>query len=211
MTVTGEGLARERRALVARLRDLPQEQWSTPSLCAGWTVHHVLAHLTTPFLVSVPAMGLQFLRHRGISAAMDAATQRLAQRPPAELLDVLERHAGSTFRPPGLPLASPMTDAVVHSADVRWGLGDDHADWGDPSRLRPVLGFLTGRRAVLGFVPPGRLAGLRLVAVDTHWSSGAGAEVRGPALPLAMGVLGRTAALEHLSGDGVEVLRSRLA
>ena len=205
-----DDIAAERRALVARLRDLPDEQWQTPSLCQGWTVHHVLAHLTTPFLVSRPAMGLRFLRHGGIGAGMDATARALAARPAQELLDVLERNAGSSFVPPGFRLATPLTDAVVHSADIRWALGDAHTDWGDPARLRPVLGFLVSPMAIGGFLPPSRRSGLRLVATDAEWQHGAGAEVRGPSLSLALGLLGRRAALEDLSGDGVAVLGSRL-
>jgi uncharacterized protein (TIGR03083 family) len=102
----------ERRLLVERLQGLPCAQWATPTACTGWTVQHVLAHLTIPFLVEVPAMGLAFVRHRSISRAMDAATQRLAERDPEELLSVLSANASSRFRPPGLPLAGLSRDGV---------------------------------------------------------------------------------------------------
>src|SRR5690606_7949013 len=36
----------ERAALVGALTDLPAERWEEPSLCTGWSVHDVLAHLT---------------------------------------------------------------------------------------------------------------------------------------------------------------------
>ncbi|GAA1932581.1 hypothetical protein GCM10009837_67930 [Streptomyces durmitorensis] len=36
----------ERAALVADLADLSDDQWATPSLCAGLMVREVLAHLT---------------------------------------------------------------------------------------------------------------------------------------------------------------------
>ena len=203
-----EVIAAERRALVERLSGLPEEDWERPTACAGWTVRHVVAHLTIPFQVSVPAMGLAFLRHRGISRGIDAATRRLAAaHQPAELLDVLAANAESRFAPPGLPLAAPLTDAVGHSSDIRWALGDPVADWGDPGRLRPVLDFLTGPKALLGFVPRGRLRGVALQAEDLDWSHGSGAVVRGPALLLAMGVLGRQAALAGLTGEGVARLR----
>jgi uncharacterized protein (TIGR03083 family) len=204
-------IAAERRGIVTRLRELPDEQWQTPSLCSGWTVHHVLAHLTTPFLVSRPAMGLRFLRHRGIGPAMDAAARSLAQRSPQELLDVLERNAGSRFVPPGFGLTAPLTDAVVHGADIRWALGDPHDDWGDPERLRPVLDFLVSPMARGGFLPPSRRSGLRLRTCDQSWESGRGAEVSGPSLSLALGLLGRREALGDLSGEGVALLASRLS
>lgn len=203
-------LAAERRRLVSDLRGLTDEQWQTPSLCAGWTVHHVLAHLTTPFVVSPQLMATRVLRHRGIGAAMDATARDLARRDPQELLDVLEAHAEHSGRPPGLPLAAPLTDVVAHGADVRWALWPDRADTGDPQRLQPVLRFLCGPRAAAGFVPPGRTKGLRLEATDLPWTHGTGAPVRGPALPLALGILGRRAARDQLHGDGVALLLSRL-
>jgi hypothetical protein len=141
---------------------------------------------------------------------MDATARQLAQRPPQELLDVLERNAGSSFVPPGFSLPTPLTDVVVHSADIRWALGDGHADGGDPARLRPVLGFLVGPLAIGGSLPPSRRAGLHLVASDQPWEHGSGAEVRGPSLSLALALLGRRPALEDLCGDGVEVLVGRL-
>src|ERR1700719_2124583 len=37
----------ERVALIADLEGVPDEKWSTQSLCADWTVRDVLAHITT--------------------------------------------------------------------------------------------------------------------------------------------------------------------
>ncbi len=193
----------ERLSLVERLRDLPTDDWARPSLCEGWTVHHVLAHLCTPFLVSVPRLSLEILRARGMDGAMDRVTRLLAVRGPAELLDVLERHAGSRFHPPGMPATTPYTDAVVHSIDIRWALGDPHTDTGDPARLVPVLDFLLSPRALAGFVARGRLRGLQLVATDVDWSHGAGERISGPALSLAAAILGRGPALDDLDGAGV--------
>jgi uncharacterized protein (TIGR03083 family) len=205
-----DDIAHERRTLVERLRPLPADQWQTPSLCTGWTVHQVLAHLTTPFLVSRPTMGLRFLRHRGIGTAMDATARSLGRRSPQELLDVLEQNATSSFAPPGVGLVAPLTDAVVHGVDIRWPLGDPHADWAKPQRLRPSLDFLLGRRATLGFLPASRPRALHLVATDQDWSRGTGPEVRGTSLALALGLLGRRPALDDLTGEGVAVLAGRL-
>ncbi|MFN2523310.1 MAG: maleylpyruvate isomerase family mycothiol-dependent enzyme [Mycobacteriales bacterium] len=204
-----ELIARERLELVELLRGLAPEDWQRPSLCAGWTVHHVLAHLCTPFAVSKPRMMATFATAGGIGRAIDQTARRLAEREPAELLAVLAANARSTFRPPGLPHAAPLTDAVAHGADIRWALSPARDDWGDPARLRPVLDFLTGVRARAGFVPPGRLRGLALVADDLDWSTGDGDEVRGPALGLIMAVLGRPAAHPLLTGAGVPVLAAR--
>jgi hypothetical protein len=48
-----------------------------------------------------------------------------------------------------------------------------------------------------------------LRATDTDWSHGSGPEVTGPAIALVMAMTGRKAALDDLSGPGVDVLRSR--
>lgn len=201
--MTADTIRRERLLLVERLADLPESQWETPSLCAGWSVRHVLAHLVTPFVVSAPAMAVAVTRHRGIGRAMDAHARKIAARPTEELLGLLRRNAASTFRPPGMPATAPLTDAVAHSADIRWALGDDPADWGDPERLRPVLDFLVSPRAAAGFVPPRRLRGIELVAQDTGWRHGSGELVEGPSLALALGALGRSAAYPLLTGPGV--------
>ena len=205
----GEVIRDERLRLVERLRALAPDDWSTPSLCEGWTVHHVVAHLVTPFVVSSPGMAMRVVRARGISAAMDTVAGTLAQRPRDELITLLEHNAGSTFRPPGLPASAPLTDVVVHSADIRWAVGDEHRDWADPARLGPVLDFLVSPRARAGFVPRGRIRGLRLVADDQDWAHGVGTEVRGPSLHLAMGILGRSAGVAELQGDGARLLLRR--
>jgi hypothetical protein len=73
-----------------------------------------------------------------------------------------------------------------------------------------VLGFLVSPMAGGGFLPPSRRSGLRLVATDQDWEHGAGAEVRGPSLSLALALLGRRPALDDLTGDGAAVLGARV-
>lgn len=46
--------AAERDQLVTQLRDLTEPQWATPSLCGGWTVRDVAAHLLMPYELSLP-------------------------------------------------------------------------------------------------------------------------------------------------------------
>lgn len=149
----------------------------------------------------LPDLGVVHLvPQRSIGGAMDATARRIAaEREPGDLLSTLEANASSTFRPPGMPPAAPLTDAVAHGADIRWALGDPAADWSSPSRLLPVLDFLTSPPARAGFVPPGRLRGMTLVVEDQDWRHGEGAVVRGASLAVVMGVLGRGAAAPHLS------------
>ena len=64
---------------------------------------------------------------------MHAVAVELGQRDPHELMEALSTNAFSTFRPPGLPASAPLTDVVVHAADIRWALTADRADQGDPA------------------------------------------------------------------------------
>lgn len=202
-----ELVARERLLLVERLSHLTAGDWQRPSLCEGWAVRHVVAHLVTPFLVGPATMALHVARHRGVAGAMDAIARRIAdEHAPDELLAVLTRHARSRFRPPGLPASAPLTDVVAHSADIRWALGDPVSDWAEPARLAPALDFLVSARARAGFVPGGRLRGVALTADDAEWRWGGGETVTGPSLALVMATLGRTEAGPLLRGPGVSRL-----
>ena len=73
-----------------------------------------------------------------------------------------------------------------------------------------VLDLLASKKAQNGFGTKGKMKGLRFEATDVEWSSGEGTLVRGPAEPLIMALCGRSAVLDELEGDGVEVLRGRL-
>jgi uncharacterized protein (TIGR03083 family) len=94
-----------------------------------------------------------------------------------------------------------LTELVVHGQDLRRPLGLPIAFSTDA--LRYVLAFLATPKAHRGFVPRGRLDGLRLEADDLDWSHGDGALVRGPGAALAYAMCGRSAADGELGGPGV--------
>lgn len=48
--------AQERDLLVQDLAQLGPRQWTNPSLCPGWRVRDVMAHLLMPFELGVPGM-----------------------------------------------------------------------------------------------------------------------------------------------------------
>jgi uncharacterized protein (TIGR03083 family) len=202
-------IADERRRLAALVSELTAAQQATQSLCSEWNVRDVVAHLVVPLEVSIPKFVLAMLACRG---NFDRANVRLAReqarRPFGELTEVLRRKADSRFTPPGLGPEAPLTDLVVHGLDIRWPLGlqrDIPAE-----RLRKVLIFLTATPGG-GVVPKGALDRLRFEATDIDWAHGSGPTVSGHAEALLLAITGRTAALGHLSGQGVSTLRSRLA
>lgn len=119
-------IAAERRELADLLAGLTAEQRSTRSLCAGWTVHDVAAHLVVPLEVGLPTFALAMLACRGdFHRANVRLTRGQARRPMTELVEVLRRKAGSRFTPPGAGPEAPLTDLLVHGSDLRWPLGLD--------------------------------------------------------------------------------------
>ena len=207
-----EAIASERVALADVLEGLNSEQWATPSLCGAWTVREVVAHLVMPLRTSMPqglvAFSGAFLAARGnFDRANVALAVKEAKRSTAELVTALRRGAESHFRPPGFGSVAPLTDVLVHGQDIRIPLGLASERPIDPWRV--VLEFLVTPKARRGFgaVPP---EGLRFVATDLDWNHGVGDEVRGPAVALALAILGRNARLQDLAGPGTATLIARI-
>ncbi len=201
-----DAVAAERLAIADQLQSLSAEQLAAPSLCDGWSVHHVAAHLTMPWAVSAPTMAMRVLRARSISRAIDGVTHELAQQPITEIIDSLRANAHNRKHPPGLPRA-PLTDLLVHGEDVRRPLGLHRAIPMSTSRL--ALQFVTSGRDRGTYVPTSRLGGLRLVATDQDWAWGEGAQISGRSMSLLLAAMGRRVALPELNG-AANLLEARL-
>lgn len=203
-----DAIVDERRRMADLLTALTGEQLAQPSLCEGWTVRDVAAHLTTYLRLG------QFKIYLGIVAtAADfdrwnrILTRRAARRPTADIIAALRRGATARTTIPRSGYDPVLTDIVLHDLDVRLPLGLPGA--GSEERLWIGFRHLADQPSP-GYAMGDRLAGLRLVATDTGWTHGAGLAVRGPAERLMLAMGGRLAALGALSGDGVEELRLRL-
>jgi uncharacterized protein (TIGR03083 family) len=202
-------IADERLQLADLLSGLTREQQATQSLCDAWTVHDVAAHLAMPLTVSMPRFALAMLACRGnFDRANDRLTREQARRPLREITGLLRQKASSSFTPPGAGPEAPLTDLLIHGADIRWPLGLKRDI--PEERLQAALTFLTDRSA-RGVVAKGVLDGLRFEADDLAWAHGNGPVVRGAAEALMLAVSGRGAALARLSGDGLATLRARVA
>lgn len=198
-------VAIERGALADDLASLDDAAWDTPSLCTGWSVRDVVAHIVataemTPFafLGKMAGSGFSFQN----MVAKEIADKRGAS--PAETLQHLRDVRDRTTSPPG-PKTSWLGETIVHAEDVRRPLGiarDYPMD-----AVVAVADFYKGSNTLIG--TKRRIEGLALKATDTDWSHGTGAAVEGPMLSLLMAMTGRTAALDDLTGEGVPVLRNR--
>jgi uncharacterized protein (TIGR03083 family) len=196
----------ERHRLIDDLTPLTAQQWRTASLCPGWDVQEALAHLValtkqTPpkFFGKFIASGFQFDK----MVAQDVARESAGT--PAQTLTELSAHVGDTTSPPG-PVDSWIGEFVVHGADIRRPLGIDYSP--PVTTTRQVADFYKNSNLLIG--AKNRIVGVRLVATDTDWFHGSGAEVRGPILSLVQAMTGRPIALSDLTGDGVPALRAKM-
>ena len=195
----------ERKALAADLSGLEDDKWSTPSLCEGWTVRDVLAHMTATAKIT-PATFFPKLLASGFSLGKLQAKDIEAERgaTPAETLSHFREIETSSKHPPG-PTATWLGEVIVHGEDIRRPLGIRH-DYPKDALIQ-VAEFYKGSNLVIGCKK--RIAGLHLRATDADWSHGEGPEVAGPMVALLTVMAGRMDAMADLSGDGVAVLAGR--
>jgi uncharacterized protein (TIGR03083 family) len=196
----------ERERFADLLEQLTPEQWQQPSLCSGWTVRDVAAHCvstahTTPgsFFAGLVGSGFQF--HK-LSAKR---IEQYGAGGPAAIVAATRESAGRTTGPPGPP-QTPLSEIVMHSADVATPLGLNHQH--APEALTATLDFY--KRAQLLIGAKRRSEGLHLVASDVGWEHGTGPTVSGPAISLLQAMSGRRAGLPTLTGDGVPTLTARM-
>lgn len=108
----------DHRGQIADLLDTFEPgQWSTPSLCAGWTVRDVAAHLT-----HVDAGRGDYVRAMIRSGfRLDATINRMAKSDtagPAAITARLRAMVGSRRRPPMTKDVDPLMDLLVHTQDI---------------------------------------------------------------------------------------------
>jgi uncharacterized protein (TIGR03083 family) len=195
----------ERAALAADLADLTDQQWATLSLCAGFTVRQVLAHLTAGASLNPVRWLAGVIRCRfdfDKQVAMRLAEQLGAT--PAETLARFRRVVTSTVKAP-VPTAAVLGETIVHGEDIRRPLDIRR---GYPiTTLTRVATYYQGSDLVV--LAKGRIAGLRLQANDGPFATGSGPLVSGSTLALIMAMTGRVTYCDELDGDGAATLRVR--
>lgn len=208
MTDVWELVHQERRALIDDLAGLSDEQWESPSLCGGWTVHDVAAHLVDNARTTRLGIVLAMVRARfDFDRQNEAGIAREKGATPAETLDGLRAVVGRRTTPPA-PLDSRLVEEVVHGEDVRRPLGI-RRDYPSEAVTRALAHQLKTSVALGGGRQ--RAAGVRLRASDVDVAVGDGPEVSGPVVSLVMVVSGRAQALEDLTGPGLPRLEAAIA
>ena len=196
-----------RRSLLTTFEQLDEDQWSAGSLCAGWTIREILAHLVLAARPPARRYVVAVARARGsFDQANHALATADAKRPVVELLSDYRSVLEYRFSPPGWPPAAPLSDILLHSLDVRIPLGLETEQ--PAADYEPVLQLLFGR-AGRSFTRAGRPS-VRWTATDHGWSHGDGRTVRGTMADLALTAAGRDARLDRLDGDGVPTVAAWL-
>jgi uncharacterized protein (TIGR03083 family) len=196
----------EHRVAVADLLEtLTPEQWASPSLCQGWTVRDVAAHLSVAATAHAREVLGYVVRARGNFDRMihDSAVDRARQRPTEHIVADLRSIVGSRKLAPGTFWRDPLLDIVIHGQDITRPLG---LPLHPPTNASRTAAEWAWQRR-FPFFPARRLRGLRLVAEDIEWTRGNGAVLRGPVLSLLLISTGRPAGLHELSGPGLDSAR----
>ena len=191
-------VAAEFVALADLLDSATDTQWDTPSLCAGWRVREVIAHMTMAarypedkFMAELRRCDFDFGRLSNEIASRDAAL------PSAELVANLRSDVMQHWTPPGGGYHGALNHVVVHGLDVTVPLGVPRRS--PDSTIRVVLDDLTtgGIHERFGMGIDGRT----LLATDIDWSYGSGPPLRGTAEDLALVLCGRTVPAGRIEGE----------
>jgi uncharacterized protein (TIGR03083 family) len=196
----------ERGELADLLEGLSEEQWEAPSLCEGWTVRQVVAHVISYDELPWKQLVARAVRARFSPDRMNAlGVEEYGARSPAALVALLRGHLRPSGLAGGMGGAIGLVDAVIHQQDIRRPLGMPREIPNE--RVRLALGLALRAPVIRGFW---NARGVRLVAEDVSWARGKGPEARGPGEAVLMTLAGRRGVASELSGPGAEVLSSRL-
>ena len=201
-------IEQERLSLADLLADLSDHQWNAASLCEGWRVRDVAAHVAmTPQPSTVRTLVGEFIRARGnVNKATRDLAVHFAERPGVDLVAEIRQHAASRVLPKVTNYRNIVLDILVHGQDIAVPL--------DISREVPTEAAVAALNRAWTI---GRLLGVKssikrfsYTATDADWTAGKGPAVSGPAAALLLVLTGRSAAIARLSGPGVAGLRDVL-
>ncbi|MEV6758591.1 maleylpyruvate isomerase family mycothiol-dependent enzyme [Streptomyces sp. NPDC051214] len=195
----------ERAALVEDLAHLDDKQWDHPSLCEGWTVHDVVAHLVdTARTTRLGFVGGMIRARFDFDRQNARGVRRRRGASPQETLERLRQVTTRTSAPPA-PLDTRLVEEVVHGEDIRRPLGLTHTYL--PEAVIRSLRLQARTSASFGGAKEA-VAALQLAPTDADLTIGEGPQVHGTALSLLLAISGRKEALAELDGPGAATLRA---
>ncbi|MFI7065578.1 maleylpyruvate isomerase family mycothiol-dependent enzyme [Kribbella sp. NPDC050124] len=191
-------VAGERAELADLLDGLQDQDWDKASLCEGWRVREVVAHVTMPFRMSLPRFLVGMVRAGGnFNKFSDRqARQGAVEFSAGELTECLRQNVNHPWKPPGGGYEGALSHDVIHGLDITVALGMDRCVPAD--RLRRVLDGVKPRQVKYFGVD---LTGIQLSATDLDWTYGTGEALSGNAQDLLLVLCGRTLPPHHLTGS----------
>jgi uncharacterized protein (TIGR03083 family) len=191
-------VAAEFQALAGLLDSATGAQWDTASLCAGWRVREVIAHMTMAaryseeeFMAELRRCDFDFGRLSNEIATRDA------ELPASELVASLRSEVMQHWTPPGGGWHGALNHVVIHGLDVTVPLGVPRRS--PDATIRIILDDLTGGGVHERFGTS--VQGRSLQATDLDWSYGSGPALRGQAEDLALVLCGRVIPEGRLDGE----------
>ena len=201
---SGPIIHRERAGLADVLETLRPDEWEHDSLCTGWTVRDVAAHVISSADASLAEMTVAMVRARGnFNRCMFQEAKRRSARPTAQIIADYRRLDGSRRRPPGTTRMDPLVDVLMHTQDIVRPLGRQHPM---PLPVAAAAGSYVWGHG-FPYSPRKRLGEFRFTATDVDWTVGDGSTVDGPMEAIVLLLTGRTVAIGELTGEGAGALR----
>lgn len=198
----------ERQALIDDLAVLEPDDWNTPSLCTGWDVHDVLAHLVDSakttrlgFVRRMVAAGFDFDRDNAVGITREKAAH------PRDTLNAFKAVRSHTATPPAA-LATRLVESFVHGEDVRRPLKIVRNY--SPAHVAEALAYQVKTSVSMGGGKESA-QGWHLIASDTPFEHGDGPKIHGPAIALLLAVSGRPVGADELTGPGAHIFVTELS
>ena len=115
-------VADQRRQFASLIDDLDDAQLATPSLCSGWDIKTVAAHVVSTVLDGMPGFLQMAIRCGSLSCGIDRLARRRAQAPMAEIspLSVNTRIARSRHRCSAHVVRWPTSWCTAAMSGLRW-------------------------------------------------------------------------------------------
>jgi uncharacterized protein (TIGR03083 family) len=196
----------QRSELADLMESFTETEWNTPSLCEGWRVREVAAHLTLAHTTLRQGLGPTIRARGGFNRMIYQTAMRQAELPVEDYPVLLRGMVGSRRKAPFISDLEPLIDQLVHGQDMVVPLSRTR-------EMPPEAAATAAQRAwSMGFPfrAERRLRGFTLASTDHPWTVGEGPVVEGPMRALLMLVTGRDVVLPELTGPGADGLRARL-
>lgn len=180
----------QRADLADFLDTLTPEQWDAPSLCPGWTVRQVAAHVTQS-TTNWGRLTVELLRSGLRFNELMLRMAREDQRRPEQITAAMRSMVGGRRKPPGTAPVDPLMDTLLHGQDIAVPLGIERTMPIEPAATVAErlwkMGFPFNARK--------RFPNTEFIATDADFRVGSGEVVRGPIQDIVMALSGRPAAL----------------